>query len=137
MAFTEQEIAYLKEQRLCRLATVGVDGQPDVAPVGFEFDGTHFYIGGMDPEHTRKFVNVRDGNTQVALVVDDLVSTDPWTPRFLRVYGIAALTDRAGAFGQGRYMQITPTISWSFNLDGRAFDHGGDFAPHRTVHSTD
>ncbi len=36
MAFTEEEVAYLKSQPLARIATVGADDQPDVAPVGFE-----------------------------------------------------------------------------------------------------
>ena len=72
MAFAEDEVAYLKSQPLARLATVGDDGQPDVVPVGFEFDGTHFYIGGMAPERTRKFLNVKAGHAKVALVVDDL-----------------------------------------------------------------
>jgi pyridoxamine 5'-phosphate oxidase family protein len=85
MAFTEEETAYLKSQPLARIATVAPDGQPDVAPVGFEFDGTHFWVGGRAPEQTRKFRNVREGLAKVALVVDDLVSTDPWTPRGLRV----------------------------------------------------
>ena len=101
MAFTEDEVAYLKSQPLARLATVDADGQPDAVPVGFEFDGTYFYVGGRDPERTRKFLNVKAGQAKVALVVDDLVSTDPWTPRFLRVYGTAELTERPGRFGEG------------------------------------
>jgi pyridoxamine 5'-phosphate oxidase family protein len=135
MAFTEEEVAYLKSQPLARIATVGADDQPDVAPVGFEFDGTYFWVGGRAPERTRKFLNVRAGHTKVALVVDDLVSTGPWTPRFLRVYGTAELIERAGQFGAGTYMRITPDISWSWNLDGRPF--GGDAiqsGPRRTVH---
>ena len=107
MSFTEDEVAYLKSQPLARLATVDADGQPDVVPVGFQLDGTYFYVGGRAPERTRKFLNVQAGQAKVALVVDDLVSTDPWTPRFLRVYGTAELTDRAGQFGSGPYMQIT------------------------------
>ncbi len=99
MAFTEDEVAYLKSQPLARLATVDADGQPDVVPVGFEFDGTYLYVGGRAPERTRKFLNVKAGQVKVALVVDDLVSTDPWTPRFLRVYGTAELTERPGQFG--------------------------------------
>lgn len=90
MSFSEEEIAYLRSQRLARIATVSADGQPDVVPVGFEFDGTHLYVGGIDPARTRKFRNVRAGNTKVALVIDDLPSTDPWTPRYLRIYGDAA-----------------------------------------------
>src|SRR5713101_365512 len=96
MAFTEEEAAYLTSQPLARIATVGPDGQPDVAPVGFEFDGTYLDVG-------------------------DLVSTDPWTPRGLRVYGTAELIERPGRFGPGAYLRITPEISWSWNLDGRPY----------------
>src|SRR6202000_2665461 len=80
------EGADLRSQPLARLATVSADEQPDVAPVGFEWDGSFFYVGGRDPKRTRKYLNVQAGQTKVALVVDDLVSTNPWTPRFLRVY---------------------------------------------------
>ena len=64
MAFTEEEAAYLRSQPLARIATVGPDGQPDVAPVGFEFDGTHLYVGGRAPERTRKFLNVKAGQAR-------------------------------------------------------------------------
>ena len=67
MAFTEEEAAYLRSQPLARIATVGPDGQPDVAPVGFEFDGTYLYVGGRAPERTRKFLNVKAGQAKVAL----------------------------------------------------------------------
>ena len=95
------------------------------------------------PDHTEGGSQARVGEhvvdvttvVEVALVVDDLVSTDPWTPRFLRVYGTAELIERPGQFGPGAYMRITPDISWSFNLEGRPFGHdrpaGG---PRRTVH---
>jgi pyridoxamine 5'-phosphate oxidase family protein len=114
MAFTEDEAPYLKSQPLARIATVGPDGQPDVTPVSFEFDGTYFYLGGWAPEQTRRFRNVKAGHAKVALVVDDLVSVDPWTLRFLRVYGTAELVEREGRFGPARYMRITPEISWSW-----------------------
>jgi pyridoxamine 5'-phosphate oxidase family protein len=42
MSFSDEEVAYLRSQRLARLATVAPDGQPDVVPVGFEFDGRSF-----------------------------------------------------------------------------------------------
>jgi pyridoxamine 5'-phosphate oxidase family protein len=135
MAFTEDEVAYLTSQPLGRIATVGDDDQPDVVPVGFEFDGTYLWVGGRAPERTRKFLNVQAGHAKVALVVDDLVSTDPWTPRFLRVYGTAERMERPGRFGPGTYLRITPEISWSWNLEGRPY---GDDAlrqgPRRTVH---
>jgi pyridoxamine 5'-phosphate oxidase family protein len=135
MAFTEDEAAYLKSQPLARISTVGLDGQPDVTPVSFEFDGTYFYVGGWAPERTRRFRNVKAGNAKVALVVDDLVSVDPWTPRFLRVYGTAELVGRQGQFGPARYMRITPEISWSWNPDGRSStDESRTSGPRRTVH---
>ena len=134
MSFSEEEAGYLLTQRLARIATVSAGGQPDVVPVGYEFDGTHVYVGGIDPARTRKFRNVRAGNTKVALVVDDLVSADPWTPRYLRIYGDAELVERPGRFGPGVYMRITPAVSWSFNLDGQPFTHDREVTVRRTVH---
>ena len=134
MSFADEEVAYLRSQRLARLATVSPDGQPDVVPVGFEFDGMYVYVGGLDPARTRKFRNVQAGNTKVALVIDDLPSVDPWSPRYLRIYGTAELVERQGQFGLAPYMQVTPTISWSFNLHGRPFTHDRDVVPRRTVH---
>lgn len=134
MSFSDEEVAYLRSQRLARIATVSPDGQPDVVPVGYEFDGTYLYVGGLDPVKTRKFRNVQAGNAKVALVIDDLVSTNPWTPRYLRIYGIAELVDRRNRFGPAPYMRITPTISWSWNLAGSPFTHDQKVRPRRTVH---
>jgi pyridoxamine 5'-phosphate oxidase family protein len=50
--FSEKELSYLKSQRLARIATVSNTQQPDVAAVGFEFDGEHFYIGGLQQTKT-------------------------------------------------------------------------------------
>jgi pyridoxamine 5'-phosphate oxidase family protein len=136
MSFTEEEAAYIRSQPLARVATVSADGQPDVVPVGFEFDGTHFWIGGFDPGKTRRTRNIRAGNEKVALIIDDLASTSPWSPRFVRVYGTVELLDRETKFGTQPVMKITPTISWSANLDGRPLgerrDDGSGFR--RTVH---
>jgi pyridoxamine 5'-phosphate oxidase family protein len=134
--FSEEEIAYLRSQPLARIATVSADGQPDVAPVGFEFDGTYVYVGGIDPAKTRKFRNVRAGNAKVAIVIDDLVSADPWTPRYLRIYGGAELVEREGRFGRAAYMRITPVISWSFNLEGAPFTQDREVSVRRTVHQS-
>jgi pyridoxamine 5'-phosphate oxidase family protein len=136
MSFTDDEVAYLRSQPLARIATVSPEGQPDASPVGFGFDGTYFYVGGHgDPAKTRKFRNVQAGNVKVALIIDDLLSTRPWAPRSMRVYGTAEIVEREGQFGPGPYLRITPTISWSSNLDGRAFG-APDFeaGPRRTVH---
>jgi pyridoxamine 5'-phosphate oxidase family protein len=137
MSFDEDEKAYLRSQRLARFATVSGDGQPDVTPVGFEFDGSDFYLGGLDLRSTRKYRNVTAGHDQVALVVDDVVTSTPWTPRFVRVYGTARPVRRDGPSGSGEYLQMTPTVSWSWNLEGRPFSGGGEqFRPRKTIHGT-
>ena len=103
--------------------------------MGYEFDGTHFYVGGMNPAQTRKFRNVQAGNAKVALVIDDLVSLNPWTPRGMRIYGTAEIVERQGQFGPALYMGITPTVSWRWNLQGRPFTHDNrDAMPQRTDH---
>lgn len=136
MSFTEEEIAYLRTQRLARIATVAADGQPDVMPVGYQFDGKDFYVGGMNPVKTRKFRNVRAGNRRVALVIDDLVSVNPWTVRGLRIYGNAELVRHEGQFGPGQYLRITPAISWSWNLEGRPTTHNQKVVYRRAVHDS-
>ena len=91
MAFSDEEIAYLRSQPVARLATVNEDGQPDVVPVAFELDGPYIWIGGVGPDvaRTRKLRNIGAGRTKVSLVMDDLVSFEPFTARALRVYGDA------------------------------------------------
>jgi pyridoxamine 5'-phosphate oxidase family protein len=135
MAFTDEEIAYIRSQPLARVATVSSDGQPDVVPVVFEFDGFHFYIGGFAPERARRTRNIDQGNDRVALVIDDLASVRPWSPRYLRVYGTVELVQRDGQGGD-RIMRITPTISWSLNLDGSWHPGGAStVTPRKTEHA--
>ncbi len=63
-----------------------------------------------------------------------VLSVSPWTPRSLRIYGSAELLERDGQFGPGRYMRITPAVSWSSNLDGKPFSHDRPASVRRTVH---
>jgi pyridoxamine 5'-phosphate oxidase family protein len=119
--FTEQEIAYLREQPLARLATLGEDDQPDVVPVAFEYDGTYFWVGGVGDQvrNTRKFRNITAGRRKVSLVIDDLVSLTPFVARAIRVYGIADdPVGRVGLVGPGSYSRITPARAWAWNMAG-------------------
>lgn len=121
MSFTEEEVAYLRSQPLARLATVDADGQPDLVPLAFEFDGECFWVGGAGAAvlGTRKFRNVRNGGTKVALVIDDLVSLQPFVARSIRIYGIAEQpVERVGMVGPGHYVRVRPTMSWSWNMAG-------------------
>lgn len=63
MSFTAEELAYLRSQPLGRIATVGADGQPDVVPVGFEYDGTYFYVGGWIRGRPARCSTCRPGTT--------------------------------------------------------------------------
>ena len=86
--FSDIETEYLTAQPIARLATVQPDGTVQVNPVGFRVNqvlGT-IDIEGYNMARSRKFRNVAD-NGRAALVVDDIVSTDPWRVRFLEVRG--------------------------------------------------
>jgi pyridoxamine 5'-phosphate oxidase family protein len=70
----------------------------------------------------------------VSLVVDDLVSIQPFIARALRVYGDAEPPiERSGMMGPGLYARITPTLSWSWNMAGEPAAERW-YAANRTVH---
>ncbi|HLZ55616.1 MAG TPA: PPOX class F420-dependent oxidoreductase [Ktedonosporobacter sp.] len=115
--FSEQELAFLQAQPLARIATVDHDGQPTVDVVGFQFDGTRFYVGGHQLETTRKSKNIAAGNRKVSLIIDDLKSLRPWLPRGIRVHGISEGVQRQGHLGPGSYLAITPVVSWSWGIE--------------------
>jgi pyridoxamine 5'-phosphate oxidase family protein len=87
--FTEAERNYLAGGRqLGRIATVGADGTPHVVPVAWIYNAARdtIDVGGNGLERSKKFRDVaRSG--RVAIVVDDLASTDPWRPRGIEVRG--------------------------------------------------
>ena len=121
----EEEIAYLQSQRLARFATVAQDGQPTVDAVGFQFDGERFIIGGHNLPASRKYRNITAGNHHVALIIDDVAETDPWTPRGIKVHGVAEIVTQDGFFGPGDYIGIVPTVSWSWGVVAPAFGQHG------------
>ena len=112
VAFTDEEVAFLIQGRLARVATSSSDGQPHVVPVVYEFDGTAFYFAGWNLEKSLKFQNLIE-NKKVALVIDDFVTVCPWRPRGLEVRGVAEL----GSEGGRPYVKISPLVkrSWGFS----------------------
>jgi pyridoxamine 5'-phosphate oxidase family protein len=121
---TEAERTYLKSQPLARLATVDANGAPQNNPVGVFLDDEtgDIIIGGAAMGTTRKFRNVQ-ANGQVALVVDDLVSRDPWTVRGLEVRGTAVAlqdVDPPVRFMSREVIRITPMWVASWGVDPRA-----------------
>ncbi|MEV0408829.1 PPOX class F420-dependent oxidoreductase [Actinoallomurus sp. NPDC050550] len=125
MLFTTAEVEYLTGQRLGRLATAQPDGTLQVSPVGFRYNSRTdtIDIAGHGMARSRKFRNVAD-NGRVAFVVDDVVSVDPWRPRFLEIRGhaeaIAEPTDSAydaAPMGfDGAIIRIHPERLISFGL---------------------
>jgi len=120
---TAAQIDYLASQRLGRIATAGADRKPHVVPTSFRYNaelGT-VDVGGFHVDTTKKFRDVQ-ANPSAALVVDDLVSVDPWTPRMLEIRGRAeAIADGGSAlFGGGfgeAFIRIHPEKINSFGID--------------------
>jgi pyridoxamine 5'-phosphate oxidase family protein len=119
--FTDAEIAYLNSQRLCRLATVGASGQPHVVPVAYRYNSELevIDIGGHDFAKRKKFRDVSH-NPRVALVVDDIASTNPWRVRGIEIRGEAEVLMTGGAdLGPGfdpEMFRITPRRVFAWGL---------------------
>ena len=111
-AFTDAERAYLASQPLMRFATASPTGKPDVAPVVFSVDGDDIVSAGFDITHTVRYRNIQ-ANPRAVLVVDDLSSVDPWSPRGIKIIGVAAIEEVDGA----PRFRISPevVISWALN----------------------
>ncbi|MEO3786178.1 PPOX class F420-dependent oxidoreductase [Actinocorallia sp. B10E7] len=106
MIFTEAELEYLAGQPLGRLATLAPDGTLQNNPVGFEVNAEAGFIdiGGWNMGESRKFANVR-AHPEVAFVVDDIVSFQPWTVRGMEIRGPAeAVADVPRDGGRPEYL---------------------------------
>ena len=121
MELTPVQIAYLASQRLGRLATAGADHKPHVVPTSFRYNpelGT-IDVGGLRVSDTKKYRDVQ-ANGWAAIVVDDLVSTNPWRPRMLEIRGRAEAVPSGGEhlgppFGES-FIRIYPDKVNSFGL---------------------
>lgn len=111
------ELAYLREQRLGRLASVDGKGRPQANPVGYFLrDDGAIDIGGWAMSSSKKWRNVA-GNPYVSLVVDDIVSTDPWAVRGVEIRGTAEQVvgpHEHGAYLSQELIRIRPysIIAW-------------------------
>ena len=111
-AFTSAEVEYLRSQPLMRFASASLDGRPDVAPVVFELDGDDILTAGFNITHTVRYRNIQS-NPRVSVVVDDLASVNPWSPRGIKIIGTAMIEESDGS----PRFRISPTviISWAIN----------------------
>lgn len=124
MSLTDAEREYLSTQRLGRLATVGPKGDPQNNPVGFTYNaetGT-IDIRGWNLARSRKYRNLRD-NDQVAFVVDDLASVQPWTARGIEIRGRAEATvakPPEGSQFSDDVIRVHPRTVFSWGIDPEA-----------------
>jgi PPOX class probable F420-dependent enzyme len=88
--FTAKEVAFLKSNEVCRLATASKDAKPQVTPVMYAMDGAAFVIA-VD-YGTKKLKNVKV-NPNVALVVDRLRPT-----RAVTVEGTCRVHERGAEY---------------------------------------
>jgi pyridoxamine 5'-phosphate oxidase family protein len=116
--FTDSELGYLRErrpERLGRIATVGKDGTPHVVPVGWRLNGKldTIDVGGMDLAKTKKFRDARRTG-RASIVIDDLASVDPWSPRGIEVRGQAEIVETPRSL-----IRIHPerVISWGLESE--------------------
>ena len=114
--FADVELRYLRgERRLGRVATVGKDGTPHVAPVGWSYNEVFdtIDVAGRQFEKSKKYRDVKRSG-RAAIVIDDLASTDPWRPRGVEVRGRAEVVDDPGPM-----IRIHPdrVVSWGLDAD--------------------
>jgi pyridoxamine 5'-phosphate oxidase family protein len=118
--FTPQEIEYLNNSRLGRMATVDQKGDLHVVPVGFRYNPEQdtIDIGGHDIVSTKKF---RDAlkHGRIAFVVDDV--QPPWRPRFVEVRGTVKHHAEGGKAVNERFapdlLRLTPTYIVSLGIN--------------------
>ena len=93
---TEAEAAFVRTQRVARLATADADGNPHVIPVCYAFDGTRFYIP-LDEKPKRvaasKLRRVRNIVTrhEASLLIDRYDDVDWSRLGYVLVHGRAEL----------------------------------------------
>jgi pyridoxamine 5'-phosphate oxidase family protein len=127
--FTQEEIAYLRENRLGRLATADADGQPHVIPLTYTFneDEDAIDVGGLDFGSGKKWRDLGE-NPQAAFLVDDVIGP-PRRARAIEVRGRAELHETGGDTINPRFpnfspqfVRIRPTriVSWGLEEDATA-----------------
>jgi PPOX class probable F420-dependent enzyme len=94
-ALTNAETAFVRSQRVARLATADAEGHPHVVPICYAFDGTRFYTPldekpkSVDAKQLRRVRNI-EARHEAALVIDQY--DDDWSRLgYVLVHGHAGL----------------------------------------------
>jgi pyridoxamine 5'-phosphate oxidase family protein len=113
VVFTDAERTFLVAQRIARLATADLNGTPDVSAVGFRLDGDVIVSGGLDLTKTIRYRHLK-ANPIATIVIDELVSVDPWTPRGVKARGPVELVERDDG---SQVIRIAPRTIWSWGIN--------------------
>jgi pyridoxamine 5'-phosphate oxidase family protein len=127
--FTEEEIAYLRENKLGRLATADAGGQPHAIPVTYLLneDEDTIDVGGLNFGSGKKWRDALE-NPKVAFLVDDVIGP-PRRARAVEIRGNAEIHHTGGETINPRFpnfapqfIRIRPTriVSWGLAHDATA-----------------
>ncbi len=123
--FTNEELDYLQQQKLGRLATVDRDGNPHVVPVGYRYNPEvdTIDIGGHNLGQSKKWQDI-GRHPRVAIVIDDVLP--PWKPRSIEILAdVESLNSGGEKWGPGfaaQLLRLSPVrvISWGLNAAGHS-----------------
>ncbi|MFQ5985767.1 MAG: TIGR03668 family PPOX class F420-dependent oxidoreductase [Thermoplasmata archaeon] len=100
MEWAESDIAFIRGQRVARMATVHRQDGPHVVPVCFAFDGESFFTAvdqkpkRVSPDRLRRVQNLQE-DSSVALILDEY--SEDWSQlRYLLVRGKGVLVTDPG-----------------------------------------
>lgn len=124
MSFSAAELAYLREQPIGRLCTIGRHGDPQIRPVGVHLSPGEAGIDivGHALASTQKWRNVV-GNPQVAFIVDTVISVHPPKAHGIEIRGTATVLPGGGTTEgglSGDIIRITPrrVVNWGLDSAG-------------------
>ncbi len=111
IGFTDNEVRYILERKLGRIALVSSGQEPHIVPVTYEFDGSFFYLSGWNIKYGPRFTDLQPAGS-VSLLIDDLTTATLWVPRGIEVTGTAETLEK----GELSYLRITPISKTSWGL---------------------
>ncbi len=128
--FTPDEIEYLTQRTMGRLATIGRDGRPHMIPVTFHYNAEEdaIDVGGVDFASGKKWRDARH-NEKVTILVDD---ADPQGARAIEIRGDAEIHTSGGDTINPRFPNFVPEfirirprriVSWGLR-DGQFKPYG-------------
>jgi PPOX class probable F420-dependent enzyme len=116
----EERDAFLTEQRVCRVATVGGDGEPHVAPLWFAWDGDHLWLTSLT--RSQRYVDLQR-DPRISVVVD--AGVDYHELHGVQVTGTAEVVGPSPVPAGPSH---EPEVAHAADLIGKKYFHNGLYA---------